>query len=54
MSVLINQTNNKMEINFLSVILAAMVPMIMGFVWYHDKVIGSYYRDWETDRKSVV
>jgi len=45
LSVLINQTNNKMEINFLSVILAAMVPMIMGFVWYHDKVFGNTWRN---------
>ncbi|NOT37745.1 MAG: DUF1761 domain-containing protein [Saprospiraceae bacterium] len=27
-----------MNINFISLILAALVPTIIGFIWYHDKV----------------
>lgn len=27
-----------MDINFLSLILAAFVPMVVGFIWYHDKL----------------
>ena len=27
-----------MNINFLSLFLAALVPMVLGFVWYHDKM----------------
>lgn len=27
-----------MNINFISLILAALVPMVLGFIWYHDKV----------------
>lgn len=30
-----------MEINFLSLIIAALVPMVMGFIWYHEKVFGN-------------
>jgi hypothetical protein len=29
-----------MEINFLALIVAALVPMLLGFVWYHEKVFG--------------
>jgi hypothetical protein len=28
-------------INWLSVIIAALIPMILGFVWYHEKVFGT-------------
>jgi Protein of unknown function (DUF1761) len=30
-----------MEMNFLPLLLAALVPMAMGFVWYHEKVFGT-------------
>lgn len=30
-----------MEINFLAVLVAALVPMIMGFIWYNPKVMGT-------------
>ncbi len=30
-----------MEINFLAIIVAALVPMALGFVWYHPKVFGN-------------
>ncbi|MBK8565916.1 MAG: DUF1761 domain-containing protein [Saprospiraceae bacterium] len=29
-----------MEINFFALIVAALVPMLLGFVWYHEKVFG--------------
>jgi Protein of unknown function (DUF1761) len=29
-----------MEINFLALIVAALVPMLLGFIWYHEKVFG--------------
>ncbi len=30
-----------MDINFLAVLVAALVPMIMGFIWYNPKVLGT-------------
>lgn len=30
-----------MQINFIAVLLAALVPMVMGFIWYHQKVFGT-------------
>lgn len=30
----------EMHINFLAVLVAALVPMIVGFVYYHPKVLG--------------
>jgi hypothetical protein len=30
-----------MEINFLAVLVAALVPTLIGFVWYHPKVVGT-------------
>ena len=30
-----------MHINFMIVIIAALVPMIMGFIWYNPKVLGT-------------
>ncbi len=29
-----------MHINFLAVLVAALVPMVMGFIWYNPKVFG--------------
>ena len=28
------------QINFLAILVAALVPLIMGFIWYHPKVFG--------------
>jgi len=30
-----------MDINFLAVLVAALVPMIIGFIWYNPKVLGN-------------
>ena len=30
-----------MEVNFLVVLGAALVPMVVGFIWYHKKVFGT-------------
>lgn len=30
-----------MQVNFLIVLLAALVPMVMGFIWYNPKVLGT-------------
>ncbi|MBK8966053.1 MAG: DUF1761 domain-containing protein [Saprospiraceae bacterium] len=30
-----------MEINFIALVVAALVPMALGFVWYHNKVFGA-------------
>lgn len=30
-----------MHINFLAVLVAALVPMAMGFIWYNPKVLGN-------------
>ena len=30
-----------MHINFLIVLVAALVPMLMGFIWYNPKVLGN-------------
>ncbi|MCU0346000.1 MAG: DUF1761 domain-containing protein [Saprospiraceae bacterium] len=30
-----------MAINFLALLVAALVPMVLGFVWYHPKVFGT-------------
>lgn len=27
--------------NFVAIIVAALVPMIIGFIWYHPKVFGN-------------
>lgn len=37
-SVLINQIN---AMNYLALIVAALVPMIMGMIYYHPKVMGN-------------
>ena len=33
-----------MEINFLALIVAALVPMVLGFIWYHPKVCGTAWQ----------
>jgi hypothetical protein len=30
-----------MNINFLAVLVTALVPMVMGFIWYNPKVLGN-------------
>ena len=30
-----------MDLNFLAILVAALVPMIMGFIWYNPKVLGN-------------
>ena len=30
-----------MHINFIAVLIAAIVPMVMGFIWYNPKVFGT-------------
>lgn len=34
-----------MEMNFLVLALAALVPLITGFIWYHPKVLGNIWMD---------
>lgn len=34
-----------MHINFLAVLVAALVPMIMGFIWYNPKVLGTAWME---------
>jgi hypothetical protein len=29
-----------MHINFIAVLIAAIIPMLIGFIWYNDKVFG--------------
>jgi hypothetical protein len=35
-----NLKTKKMKINFVMVLVAALVPMVMGFIWYNPKVFG--------------
>ena len=30
--------------NFVAIIVAALVPMVMGFIWYHPKVFGDIWK----------
>ncbi len=30
-----------MEMNFVVILLSALVPMVMGFIWYHPKTLGT-------------
>lgn len=30
-----------MQLNFLALLVSALVPMILGFIWYHPKVFGN-------------
>lgn len=32
-----------MQINFLAIAVAALVPLIMGFIWYHPKILGTVW-----------
>ncbi len=32
-----------MQINFWAILVAAIVPLIMGFIWYHPKVFGTVW-----------
>lgn len=34
-----------MEMNFLVLALAALVPLILGFIWYHPKVLGKAWME---------
>jgi hypothetical protein len=34
-----------MTLNFVVILLAALVPIIIGFVWYHPKVLGKFWMD---------
>ncbi len=34
-----------MEFNFLAIAVAGLVPMAVGFVWYHPKVFGQIWMD---------
>jgi len=33
-----------MDINFLAVLVAALVPMVIGFIWYNPKVLGTAWQ----------
>ncbi len=35
--------NIMMEINLLAIAVAALVPLIMGFIWYHPKMFGTVW-----------
>lgn len=30
-----------MQINWIAIFVAALIPMILGFIWYHEKVFGA-------------
>ncbi|MEZ4929914.1 MAG: DUF1761 domain-containing protein [Chitinophagales bacterium] len=32
-----------MNFNFLAVFVAALIPMVFGFIWYHPKVLGTVW-----------
>jgi len=32
-----------MEINFLAILVAAVVPMVLGFIWYNPKFLGTVW-----------
>jgi hypothetical protein len=34
-----------MSINWLSIVIAALIPMVMGFVWYHKALFGKAWMD---------
>ena len=34
-----------MEINFLALIVSALVPTVMGFIWYHEKTFGKAWAE---------
>jgi len=33
-----------MNINFLAVLVTALVPMAIGFIWYNPKVLGTVWQ----------
>jgi len=33
-----------MNINFIALLIAALVPLVIGFVWYHPKVFGNSWK----------
>jgi Protein of unknown function (DUF1761) len=37
----IHQNKYIMDLNFLALLVAALIPIVLGFVWYHPKVFGS-------------
>ena len=34
-----------MKINFVAVLIATLVPMVLGFIWYHKKVFGKTWME---------
>jgi hypothetical protein len=34
-----------MTINWLAILVSALVPMLLGFIWYHPKVMGKVWMD---------
>lgn len=30
-----------MHMNFIAILVAALIPMLVGFIWYHPKVVGT-------------
>ena len=32
-----------MQINYWAILVAALIPLIMGFIWYHPKVFGTVW-----------
>jgi hypothetical protein len=30
-----------MQMNFIAILVAAIIPMIVGFIYYHKKVVGN-------------
>ncbi|SDH59763.1 Protein of unknown function [Chryseobacterium taeanense] len=35
-----------MQINFWAILLASLIPLIIGFLWYHPKLFGKV---WQTE-----
>ena len=33
-----------MNVNFLAVIIASLIPMALGFIWYNSKVFGKVWQ----------
>lgn len=33
-----------MDINFPALLVAALIPLVMGFIWYHDKLFGNTWK----------
>jgi hypothetical protein len=43
-----------MNINFLVVLLTAMIPLALGFVWYHEKVFGAAWMNASGVTKEMI